>query len=61
MRGGSKFGATFASFVGDGSRGLGNVSQGTHKPGVAVHGAFNDNGAKPGGFQSFKGLSPAKL
>jgi hypothetical protein len=58
-RGGSKFGATSASFVGTGSRGMINVVQNNTKgPGAAALGAFNDKGAHPGNFSSFKGLLP---
>lgn len=60
MRGGTKFGGTYASYVGSGNRGLANVSQGSHVgPGGAGGGAFNNYGATPGGFQSFGGLSPS--
>jgi hypothetical protein len=48
MRGGSKFGAVSASFQGTGVRGMANYVPVTTKGGVATHGAFNDNGAKPG-------------
>jgi len=58
MRGGSKFGATYAGFEGTGSRGQIDVVGGTHKPGVAAEGRFNDFGGKPGEFSSFAGLAP---
>lgn len=48
MRGGNKFGAVSASYQGTGVRGLANYVPVTTKGGVATHGAFNDNGAKPG-------------
>jgi hypothetical protein len=59
MKGGSKYGATSASFVGTGHRGMINVvPTNTKGPGPAAHGAFNDKGAGPGNFGSFKGLLP---
>jgi hypothetical protein len=61
MRGGTKFGGTFASYEGDGSRGLASVSQGTHTPGAPQLGRFNNHGAGPGNLDSFKGLRPAKF
>lgn len=48
MRGGNKFGAVSASFQGTGVRGIANYVPVSTKGGVATHGAFNDNGAKPG-------------
>ena len=53
MSGGNRFGATYASFQGTGSRGLGNVVAGTHKPNVPFGGQFNNYGAGPGNFKSF--------
>jgi hypothetical protein len=61
MRGGQKFGGVSASFNGTGSRGMGNYDGvNTRVPpfGSAKHGAFNDNGAKPGNFSGFRGLFP---
>jgi hypothetical protein len=59
MRGGSKYGATSASFVGTGERGMINVVQNNTKgAGPAAYGAFNNKGAGPGNFGSFKGLLP---
>ena len=56
-RGGSKFGAVSASYVGTGSRGLADVVPIDTKgapPGSAAGGAFNNFGAQPGsGFGSF--------
>jgi hypothetical protein len=64
MRGGGAFGATSAEFRGDGYRGIPNYHQGNTKGpighGMARHGAFNDNGGKPGILSSFKGLFPTK-
>lgn len=64
MKGGGSYGATSAGFRGDGYRGQINVHQENTKGpvghGVAKHGAFNDNGGKPGMFSSFKGLFPSK-
>jgi hypothetical protein len=57
-RGGSKFGATYGSFQGVGSRGLADMSQGTHKPGAPQEGRFNNFGADPKDFSSFQGLAP---
>jgi hypothetical protein len=57
MRGGGKFGATSASFVGTGSRGMIDVVGGTTKYppyGGPQFGAFNNAGAQPGsGHASF--------
>jgi hypothetical protein len=61
FRGGTKFGGTFASYEGDGARGLANVSQGTHTPGAPQLGRFNNFGAGPSDFNSFKGLRPSPL
>ena len=61
MRGGTKFGATYASYEGDGARGLASVSQGTHTPGAPQLGRFNNGGAEPSDFNSFEGLKPAPL
>jgi hypothetical protein len=61
MRGGTKFGGTFASYEGDGARGLASVSQGTHTPGAPQLGRFNNFGAEPGNLDSFKGLRPGKF
>lgn len=61
MRGGTKFGGTYASYQGEGSRGLANVSQGTHTPGAPQEGRFNNFGAGPSDFNSFKGLRPSPL
>ena len=58
MRGGTKFGGTFASYEGVGARGLASVSQGTHTPGAPQLGRFNNFGAEPSDFNSFKGLRP---
>ena len=63
MRGGGKYGAVSASFVGTGSRGIADhVGSGTKFPpfGGAAHGAFNNAGAGPGNFKSFGGLFPPK-
>ena len=64
IRGGGAFGATSAEFRGDGYRGRPNYHQGNTKGpighGMARHGAFNDNGGKPGILSSFKGLFPTK-
>ena len=54
QRGGSKYGAVGASFQGSGSRGMINVVPYNAKgpsgsPANAAFGAFNDNGAHPGG------------
>lgn len=61
MRGGTKFGVTYASYQGEGSRGLANVSQGTHTPGAPQEGRFNNSGAEPSNFGSFGELRPAQL
>jgi hypothetical protein len=61
MRGGTKFGGTFASYEGDGARGLANVTGGTHTPGAPQVGRFNNFGAEPGDFGGFKGLRPGKF
>ena len=61
MRGGTKFGGPYASYEGNGSRGLANVSQGTHTPGAPQLGRFNNGGAEPSDFNSFGGLKPASL
>jgi hypothetical protein len=61
MQGGTKFGGTFASYEGSGARGLANVSQGTHTPGAPQLGRFNNFGAGPSDFNSFKGLRPDKF
>ena len=61
MRGGTKFGGTFAAYGGDGERGLANVSGGTHTPGAPQEGRFNNNGAEPSKFGGFGGLTPAPL
>jgi hypothetical protein len=58
MRGGSKFGATYAGYQGTGSRGHIDVVGGTHKPGAPQLGRFNDFGAHPGDFSKFEGLAP---
>jgi len=58
MRAGNRFGNSFGSFQGHGSRGLADLSTGTHKPeGTAAFGKFNNYGAGPGQFDSFKGVS----
>ena len=61
MRGGTKFGVTYASYQGEGSRGLANVSGGTHTPGAPQEGRFNNNGAEPSKFGGFGELRPAQL
>jgi hypothetical protein len=56
-RGGGSWGGVAASFTGTGSRGLGDYAQipsGRAEAGVAKGGQFNDFGAKPGDFSSFK-------
>jgi len=64
IRGGGAFGVTSAEFRGDGYRSRPNYHQGNTKGpighGMARHGAFNDNGGKPGILSSFKGLFPTK-
>jgi len=55
LKGGNRFGNSFGSFEGTGSRGLANLATGTHKPeGTAAFGKFNNYGAGPGQFDSFK-------
>jgi hypothetical protein len=55
MKGGNRYGNSFGSYEGSGSRGLANLSTGTHKPeGTAAFGKFNNYGAGPGQFDSFK-------
>jgi len=44
LRGGQKFGATYAAYAGKGTNGMIDVSAGTHKPGGAALGAFNNFG-----------------
>ena len=61
MRGGTKFGGTYASYEGSGSRGLADVKGGTHTPGAPQLGRFNNGGAEPSNFNSFGGLKPASL
>ena len=61
MRGGTKFGGTYASYEGTGSRGLADVKGGTHTPGAPQLGRFNNGGAEPSNFNSFEGLKPASL
>lgn len=61
MRGGTKFGGTYASYEGTGSRGLADVKGGTHTPGAPQLGRFNNGGAEPSDFNSFGGLKPASL
>ena len=61
MRGGTKFGGTYASYEGSGSRGLADVKGGTHTPGAPQLGRFNNGGAEPSNFNSFGGLKPAPL
>ena len=61
MRGGTKFGGTYASYEGNGSRGLADVKGGTHTPGAPQLGRFNNGGAEPSNFNSFGGLKPASL
>ena len=61
MRGGTKFGGTYASYEGSGSRGLADVKGGTHTPGAPQLGRFNNGGAQPSNFNSFGGLKPASL
>lgn len=63
MKGGGSYGATSGSFEGTGSRGMADVVQRNTKgpavgPNVSRFGAFNDNGAHPKNFSSFKGLLP---
>jgi hypothetical protein len=58
-RGGNRYGNSYASFEGRGSRGLADVSTGTHKPeNTAAFGKFNNYGAGPGQFDSFRGVGP---
>jgi len=52
-RGGQKFGAVYASYPGTGARGIADYVAGTHKPGIAALGDFNDYSAKPGDFRQF--------
>ena len=54
MRGGTKFGGTYASYQGSGSRGLADVKGGTHTPGAPQEGRFNNVGAGPSDFNSLK-------
>ena len=61
MRGGTKFGGTYASYEGSGLRGLADVKGGTHTPGAPQLGRFNNGGAEPSDFNSFEGLKPAPL
>lgn len=59
--GGTKFGGVAASFTGTGERGMANYGQSNTKfpPfGPAAGGAFNNAGAAPGNFSSFKGMFP---
>jgi hypothetical protein len=63
MKGGGSYGASSASFEGKGSRGLIDVASRNTKgpavgPNVSKLGAFNDNGAHSGNWNSFKGLLP---
>ena len=53
-RGGGYYGAAYGSFEGDGNRGLANLKAGSHPGGEARWGAFNNKGAGPGDFSSFK-------
>lgn len=48
--GGTKYGGTYASYQGTGSNGIQDAAAGTHKPGMAMGGKFNDMGAGPGQF-----------
>jgi hypothetical protein len=52
-RGGGSFGATYGSYQGKGENGLTDLAQGTHAPGQAALGDFNNKGAGPGNFSSF--------
>ena len=51
--GGNRFGATYGSFQGTGSRGIQDAVAGTHKPGQAALGDFNNKANGPGDFSSF--------
>ena len=53
-RGGGKYGAAYGSFEGSGTRGLANLSVGSHQGGEPRWGGFNNYGAGPGDFRSFK-------
>jgi hypothetical protein len=58
LKGGNRFGNSFGSYEGSGSRGLANLATGTHKPeGTGAFGKFNNYGAGPGQFDSFRGVS----
>jgi len=52
-KGGGSFGSIFAGYSGHGSRGIADYDEGTHKPGQAALGDFNNKGAGPGNFSSF--------
>jgi len=53
-RGGSRYGAVYASYPGTGARGTADFVPGTHKPeNTAAFGKFNNYGAGPGQFTSF--------
>ena len=53
-RGGGYYGAAYGSFEGTGNNGLANLKAGSHPGGEARWGAFNNKGAGPGDFSSFK-------
>lgn len=59
-RGGGSYGAVSAQYTGHGSRGIADYIAVDTKNGSGAPqlGAFNDNGAKPGQFDSFKGVRP---
>lgn len=61
-RGGGKYGGVSASYTGTGSRGMADyVGASTRVAGpddIAKFGKFNDGGAHPGNFGSFKGMFP---
>jgi hypothetical protein len=52
-RGGNKFGTAIASYTGTGSRGIADYAP-LNVRGVAQEGQFNNYGAGPGNFSSFK-------
>lgn len=53
-RGGTRFGQAVAGYTGTGDRGLANYPDVSNPMGKAAGGEFNNFGAKPGDFSSFK-------
>jgi hypothetical protein len=53
-RGGGYYGAAYGSFEGTGNNGLVNLKAGSHPGGEPRFGHFNNKGAGPGDFSSFK-------